>query len=161
MLTAALDRAAAGAPALVVIAGEAGIGKTTLVDSFARTAHRRGYRVVRSGADERETAGLALWAGPIAALGLAGAALGEGAQRPDGRWEAVDILAAALDAAAPIVVVVEDIHWADEVSLWLLAQLPGSLNGDVVLVATSRVRDASGPGRRSRSAGCRRTKSRR
>ena len=138
MLAAALDRAAVGAPALVMIAGEAGIGKTTLVDSFARTAHRRGYRVVRGGADERETAGLALWAGPIAALGLAGATLGESAQQPDGRWEAVDILAAALDSAAPIVVVVEDVHWADEASLWLLAQLPGSLNGDVVLIATSR-----------------------
>ena len=139
MLAAALDRAAAGTPALVLIAGEAGIGKTTLVDTFARGAQRRGYRIVRGGADERETAGLALWSGPIAALGLAADTFGENAQGPEGRWEAVDSLAAALESAAPVVVVLEDIHWADEVSLWLLGQLVGSLPGDVLLVATSRV----------------------
>ena len=138
MLAAALDRAASGTPALVLVTGEAGIGKTTIVDAFARIAHGRGYRVVRGSADERETAGLALWTGPIAALGLGADAVGQTAQRQEGRWEAVDVIAGALEAAAPIVVVLEDLHWADEVSLWVLGQLVGSLAGDILLVATSR-----------------------
>ena len=137
VLSGVLDRAAAGAPSFVLVTGEAGIGKTTLVDDFARMAQRSGHRVVRGSAADHDLSGLALWEGPFAALGIAGDAR-SGAQRLDGRWEVIEVVAGALEVAAPIVVVLEDIHWADSASLWLLGRLPGVLAGDVVIVATSR-----------------------
>jgi predicted ATPase len=44
-----LTRAAAGEPLVAVIGGEAGVGKTRLVEQFAATARERGVRVLGGG----------------------------------------------------------------------------------------------------------------
>ncbi len=48
-LDAALRRAEAGTPAIVLIAGDAGLGKTRLVDEFAAAARQSGARVLIGG----------------------------------------------------------------------------------------------------------------
>ncbi len=54
ILGEALGRAATGCPALVLIEGEAGIGKTRLLDSALLDARARGMQVVRGRAEELE-----------------------------------------------------------------------------------------------------------
>jgi predicted ATPase len=49
-----LDRVAAGRPALVLIEGEAGIGKTRLLDHALADARSRGMQVARGRAEELE-----------------------------------------------------------------------------------------------------------
>ena len=48
-LAAALDRAAAGDPAAVLVAGEAGVGKTRLVAEFTSQASDGGVSVLTGG----------------------------------------------------------------------------------------------------------------
>ena len=48
-LVAALDRADAGAATIAIVAGDAGIGKTRLVDALAEHARARGSRVMTGG----------------------------------------------------------------------------------------------------------------
>ncbi len=129
-LLAAIDAASGGRPQLVFVSGEAGIGKTTLVDDVARHVATGGRRVVRGSADALDVDGFALWAGPRRQLGLT--AIG------DDRWDVLDAVAEALDSAAPLLVVLEDVHWADDESLWLLGQLPSFVRGNVAIVATGR-----------------------
>ena len=47
LLGEVLDAAESGDGALVIITGEAGIGKSALADEFARQAARRGHRALR------------------------------------------------------------------------------------------------------------------
>src|SRR5215218_2868903 len=90
---AVLD-AAAGHGSVALITGEAGIGKTTLVRAFAAAASSRA-RVLSAACD-----------GPLAA------ALADG-QPFEGLLE-------ELAADAPTVLVVEDLHWADDATLDVL-----------------------------------------
>jgi ATP/maltotriose-dependent transcriptional regulator MalT len=57
-LTRALDRARGGHPAVVIVAGEAGIGKTRLVSEFARRAGEDGAHVLVGGAMQVGDTGL-------------------------------------------------------------------------------------------------------
>jgi predicted ATPase len=50
----ALDRVAAGGPAIVLVEGEAGIGKTRLLTEILEDARGRGMRVAAGGAEELE-----------------------------------------------------------------------------------------------------------
>ena len=54
VLADAIDRAAAGQLAIVLIDGEAGIGKTRLLEAALETARRRGMRVAAGRAAELE-----------------------------------------------------------------------------------------------------------
>ena len=58
-LAATLDRAEQDQPQLVLLAGEAGMGKTRLLAEFADRAHRRGSRVLAGGCVELGDIGLA------------------------------------------------------------------------------------------------------
>jgi DNA-binding CsgD family transcriptional regulator/tetratricopeptide (TPR) repeat protein len=117
-MQAALDESR-GAGRIVVVAGEAGIGKTTLVASVCGDG--RPGRVLWGACDPLVTPRPLgpFWdvarevEGPLLAL------MERGASR-----EAV--LAAALDelaGSAPSVLVIEDLHWADDASLDLVALL--------------------------------------
>src|SRR5262245_52450477 len=64
------DEGDRGGARLAVVTGEAGIGKTTLVDELAQHARRSGWNVLRGGTDPHDVAALELWAGPCAALGV-------------------------------------------------------------------------------------------
>jgi DNA-binding NarL/FixJ family response regulator len=164
LLGAALQRASAGETTAVLVAGEAGIGKSRLVREFRE--RQPGDALLLSGwcLDYGSTPAPygplpAILRGALAELGDAAAeAAGPGRQAlrvllpelgggpvdrsagPEGLREAI---ANVLEAAAgrhPLVVVVEDLHWADDATLSLLAFLLRALLGHRVLfVFTCRV----------------------
>ncbi len=132
-LSAALDDSAAGSGRVVVVAGEAGIGKTALVAAAMDAAD--GTRRILTGACDPLLTPRAL--GPfhdIARQG--GGALAAVFRDPGGREDLVAALLGELSAAPPRVLVVEDAHWADEATLDLLAVLGrrvGATTGTLVV----------------------------
>src|SRR5690606_31293470 len=114
VLARALDRTVGGAVAVALVTGEPGIGKTCLVDALAAEARRRGVRVLWTEAQEGPRAPLALW-GPVErALGVRRGEPGDPTlPSSERRWELLDLLGAEMADAAPIVVALEDLHWAD------------------------------------------------
>ncbi len=119
--------AEAGRGAVALVTGEAGIGKTSVVRAFTATAVRA--RVLAGACDDLLTPrplgplrdAVAGTAGPLAA------ALGTG--DPERVFDA-----ALAELRTPTVLVVEDLHWADDVTLDVLgylarrvAQLPALL----------------------------------
>ena len=132
-----LREAAAGEGRLVFLSGEAGIGKTTLVNRFCQEAQPLAQVAIAS-CDALSTPGPL---GPLLdiapVLGLPASLLHE----PGTTREAIyqQILAALRGAAAPVILVGEDAHWADEATLNLfrfLGRRVGELR--VLLVVTYR-----------------------
>ena len=134
-LHSALDEALGGTGRVAAVSGDAGIGKTSLVEAFVAAATERAR--VLAGACDDLLAPRAL--GPLHDIahglgGEVGALLDEAAP-------AERLYRAVVEAlrGAPTVLVVEDVHWADEATLdWLahvgrrMAELP------VLLVLTFR-----------------------
>jgi DNA-binding CsgD family transcriptional regulator len=110
-LDAALADACAGRGTLVLLAGEAGIGKTALVRAFASSANVP----VHVGSCEPLDVPAPL--GPL--LDIA-ATLGGSIAEPTGSAAVGRKLLAVLAARGPAVVVVEDCHWADAATLDVL-----------------------------------------
>jgi DNA-binding CsgD family transcriptional regulator len=150
-----LAKAAAGAGQLLFIAGEVGIGKTSLLGAIARHRQADGFVVVRARAfpgDLRSPAGILLHlADDLArvsqpALRNLGAGLlarlrARPARADDVlRWRrllAQDLtgMLAAIGPGAPVLMILDDLHWADELSLDVLSHLAGQLAARPVLVA--------------------------
>ena len=122
MLGTAVERAGAGRGSAVLVLGEAGIGKTSLVDAFLTAAAGRAR--VLAGACEDLLTPRAL--GPLrdAARSAAGGPLAT-ALSPDA--DPGMVFAAVCDELAappsPAVLVVEDAHWADGATLDVLRYL--------------------------------------
>ena len=140
LLGAALARANDGRGGVVLVEGEAGVGKTRLLRLAAELGERRGMRVLRArGTELDRTFGFGLVRGllertvaelpellteatePVAAL------LGSAASSPHGdsdvfsRLHGLYWLAAELAARRPLAVIADDLHWADTASLrWLV-----------------------------------------
>ncbi|MBM4442423.1 MAG: AAA family ATPase, partial [Candidatus Rokubacteria bacterium] len=160
----ALDTAAGGAGGVVAIIGEAGIGKSRCVGAMLAEARRRGVGVAVANAYDTEQ-GLPLrpWAELIRGLAARddGAAfkglddswraqlralvperfVGAPDRDPTDRLRLFEAVVRAIQAAAtgPLVIALEDLHWADPASVQLLsfvarrlAELP------VLLVFTAR-----------------------
>ena len=168
VLRASFGQAAAGRGHLVLIGGEAGIGKTAVAVAAADRAAAHGALVLWGRCPETQGAP-AFWpwaqvvraaadagAGPpqaVEALGRAGPAVAEptgfsGAAASRARFQLFEATAgflAALAESRPVVVVVEDLHWADPDSLALgefaARQLPGRR---VLLLGTYRNEEATG-----------------
>jgi tetratricopeptide (TPR) repeat protein len=149
-LRGGLDAAFAGHGAFILIAGEPGIGKTSLANELGREAAMRGARVLR-GANFEGGGAPAFWpwvqivrsahTDPASAR-AATEATGQGRQVPlelrdllppsspnDGvepdlaRFRLFDAVASILRAQCaiqPLVIVLDDLQWADESSLLLL-----------------------------------------
>lgn len=127
-LVTAIDRGG-----LVVVEGEPGIGKSRLLAEVGVVARAVGGRVVRGVADEVDPTVLGLWSGPARALGLP--RLHDPTVPADElRWEALELLSAALADGGPTVVLLDDLHWADDASLWVLERLLTDRADDPVLV---------------------------
>jgi DNA-binding CsgD family transcriptional regulator len=168
-LNAVLHAATEGRPGAVLIGGEAGVGKTRLVSRFADRAHGAGMRVLAGGCIDVSGGGLPYGPiveafrglehdlGPPAVRELLGAdhvelgrflpVGGEEAPSPGtggrlGRGRLFELFLRLLDRlgqAAPVVLVVEDLHWADRSTLDLLAFLVRNIVDErLVLVATYR-----------------------
>uniref|UniRef100_UPI0025B11284 AfsR/SARP family transcriptional regulator n=2 Tax=Amycolatopsis solani TaxID=3028615 RepID=UPI0025B11284 len=170
-LTAALDDLVeGGARRVVMVGGEAGVGKTTLVANVSQTAHAQGTTVLYGRCDEN----LAIPYGPFVEIvshyldhapasrlaehdpqrvgelcrlvpGLAGrlpAVPAPTATDADTErfllFEAVADLLARAATRTPVLVVLDDLHWADRPSLRLLCHLAARPLGRVLIVGTCR-----------------------
>jgi hypothetical protein len=136
-IEALLSAALAGTGRLLVIAGEAGIGKSTLLGAAVSRADERGLRVLAAsgGALETEFAyGVArqLFGGTTELRGAAAApALGLADAGRAGSFElqhGLYWLTSDLADAAPLLVAVDDVQWADPDSLGFLAYLARRLD---------------------------------
>src|SRR4051794_34277685 len=138
----AFDDARAGRGRLVLVRGEAGIGKTALVGAFVEGLGT-GVRVARGVCDGFATPQ------PFAPLHDLVPALGDELRvMLDGdaghgtvaRW-----VRDRLARSGPWVVVLEDIQWADEATLELLLFLARRLEGTTVLVVATWRDDEAAP----------------
>ncbi|MER5267911.1 AAA family ATPase [Actinosynnema sp. NPDC002837] len=139
VLSAEVDRAVGSHGGLVLVAGEAGIGKTTLVTGAAERARRVGALVLGGSCWDSESApGYWPWVQVIRALRRAAAVqeweavdrgplavlLGEEPSEHRSEsfalYDAVTSALVAVSQHRPVVVVLEDLHWADSASLKLL-----------------------------------------
>ncbi|MFD9698880.1 ATP-binding protein [Lentzea sp. NPDC059081] len=127
-----------GAVRLVLCAGEPGIGKTRVAQEVAGHALALGREVVWGHCVE--TAGAPAfwpWRQVLKAVGAdPDGVLAHDAEVPQDRFRVFDAVAAALDRDG-LVIVLEDVHWADEASLLVLAHL-ATQPGDVLVFATFR-----------------------
>ncbi|MFP5319852.1 MAG: BTAD domain-containing putative transcriptional regulator [Acidimicrobiia bacterium] len=139
----------------VVIEGEPGIGKTRLADELRALASARGALAVWGRSDEGGAApALWPWLAPLRALAerasdapatlaelLAGepaTAAGQAQALQFERFEAMAELLAGVARSQPVVVLLDDLQWADATSLELLAFLAGRLGPGVLVVCTMR-----------------------
>ncbi len=137
-----LARVRTGQPRLVWLTGEAGIGKTSLLHRFVDRL--TGVRLLWSSGDEDES-GLPYGVLHQLVGGLPSAASGRfdwsDHLRPDADPLAVGaVLLAelgALQSSGPVVVVVDDAHWADDRSVQALIFVLRRLRSDQVLVLLS------------------------
>jgi DNA-binding CsgD family transcriptional regulator len=142
---------------LVVLTGPPGIGKTRLAEELADTARGNGTRVLWGRAvQERGAPPLWPWRRILNAVGQARAGgqltgeAGTGSASSDdlaaARFRAAAIAAdsvTAAAAAADLLVVLEDLQWADHASLFLLRELVAELPGSRLLVLAT-CRDTAG-----------------
>ena len=164
-LDGALTQASEGAAQLVLLAGEAGIGKTRMALELAEHARERGQRVLWGECVPLQ-AGELPYAPLVAALRGRGAETGVALDRlltelRDGRGAAAtpqaparlfELLLGALGRLAettPTVLVIEDIHWADHATQDLVRFLARNLREERLLIlATLRTDEAAPPGLR-------------
>ena len=140
------------------VAGEAGIGKTRLLGVIARQAHASGFAVVRAAAfpgDAQSFAGLLLdLASDLVparepALSTLGRSLTSrvreiSADAGDAHHrrrllvqDLADLLVTA-DTGTAVLIILEDLHWADELSLDVLGHLAGLATRPMLVVGAYR-----------------------
>jgi DNA-binding CsgD family transcriptional regulator/tetratricopeptide (TPR) repeat protein len=165
-----LDRAAAGEFALAVIGGEAGIGKTRLSMLAGERARRQGFQVLTGGCldigestvpyapllqalrqlwTELDSDALTEVLGPASAelgslLPELGPPMAAGAAPGAGRvFELVRGVLQRLAQRQPVLVIIEDLHWADHATRDLLRYLSRNLRAPAALIITYRSEELS------------------
>ncbi|MGN6360848.1 MAG: helix-turn-helix transcriptional regulator [Thermomicrobiales bacterium] len=145
-LHAALARALAGQGGLILIGGEAGIGKTALAEWLGAAAVAQGARVLVGRCyDLSETPPYGPWQELFAHAPAAGLPDLPAAVRPPDQESdqpasgglivaRVQAYLAALATQQPLVLVLDDLHWADPASLDLLRVLARDLTASPLLV---------------------------
>ena len=138
-----LAEARSGSGRLVLVAGEAGIGKTSLVNAFS--SHGEGTaRVWRGGCDALSTPR------PLGPLyDIARSARGELASLMASDATRHELFSGFLDALAsplePTIAVVEDVHWADEATRDLLLYVARRVaDTNALVIATYRDDEVGG-----------------
>jgi DNA-binding CsgD family transcriptional regulator len=159
-LDAALERARGGGPVVALVAGDAGIGKTRLLEEFCERAYASGARVLRGASIPASEAGLPY--APIvqvlrcmpsetfdslpdpvrAELAVLLPELADG--RPDARdsddlsrtrlFGSVLLATEELGREAPVVWALEDFHWADRSTQDLMSFLAAGVSSAAVLI---------------------------
>ena len=166
-LRALLDEAAAGSVCMVALVGDAGIGKSRLATALTAAARARraraivgrcyenermlpfapwidAFRAARLTPDDADLRVLEpVWRAELARLlpELAPPDLSPSDDRTR-LFEAVTRLVEALAARSPLVILLEDVHWADDATMGLLGYVRRHLHDARVLIAvTARAED--------------------
>jgi DNA-binding CsgD family transcriptional regulator/tetratricopeptide (TPR) repeat protein len=155
LMESRLADAAAGAGRVLFVAGEAGIGKTRLLGSITRRAQASSFGIARAAAfpgDVQSLGGLLL---DLASdlLSAPEPVLADLGQSITSRIRAIpadtgdahhrrrllvqdlaDLLVTAVPGI-PVLIILEDLHWADELSLDVLGHLAGRIANRPMLIA--------------------------
>lgn len=144
-----LDGCASGAGRVALLTGEAGVGKTSVVDAFALSAGQ-GARVLRGACEDLSTPDPL---GPLYDLAR------------DAQWDMVRLeqnaprlalFSAALEAfetpGQATIVIIEDLHWADDATLDFVRFLGRRIGRSHILLVVTGRHDAAKGRRRLRRA---------
>ncbi|GII56752.1 ATPase AAA [Planotetraspora thailandica] len=164
-LWSAVPRAAAGRFTVAVVGGDPGAGKTTLVRRFCERLENEGWIATAGGCPDSTAtppgwawvevlrslvsrSGAGEYADLLAPL-LDDTAPDTGADEASGGFRlhrAVGGYLSAVAREAPLLILVEDLHWADDQTLALLRALPSLLAASrVLLVVTCRDGELTDP----------------
>lgn len=147
-------------PPLLFISGEAGIGKSRLVDEFANSLRAHGTRVLAGCCYEFERIlpyqpivetlrsslpSLSTSEQALVPRGFLGDASERSSEGQAALFGSVTNFLAGLSAAGPVLIVLEDLHWAAESTLQMLHYLARNLVGHpVMLIGTVRSEEVVG-----------------
>ena len=125
-------------PLIALISGDAGAGKTALAETLSRRLGARGWTTIWAASPEHEGAAIDWpWARDLATLPTQDPAVARF------RWrQAAVARLVTIAAEAPVLLVADDLHWADEDTLDLLAALPAG-PGRILVAATYRTTDVT------------------
>jgi DNA-binding CsgD family transcriptional regulator/tetratricopeptide (TPR) repeat protein len=155
-LERALGDAQAGKGAIVLVAGEAGIGKTRLASELATRAHGRGFDVLLGRSLDLVGAELPYhpFVEALRPLGRPRQAEGRTAGSQLQAFEETLTLLVDRAASTPVLLVLEDLHWADSSTLDLVVFLAHNV-GDhpLLLLATYRADEPASTERMRRLTG--------
>jgi DNA-binding CsgD family transcriptional regulator len=142
-----LEESRSGAARIVLLGGEAGVGKTRLAAELAESASVHDMAVVWGRGTEQEGAPpFWPWRQVLERLGRSDVLDAAGSAEPEverfARFAAVRSVLEGAAEPAGLLVVLDDVHQVDAASLRLLVHVAGSLHGPVLILATHRRRSA-------------------
>ncbi|WP_203928420.1 BTAD domain-containing putative transcriptional regulator, partial [Virgisporangium ochraceum] len=136
-LDAVLERADGGAVAAAMLVGEPGIGKTRLGQAMAARAATRGFAVAVGRCSQDDGAPpLWPWLAVLDALRIPLPA----ADSSFALWQDVTSALAHASTVRPLLLILDDLHWADASSLKLLRHVVATGSGRIALLGTRRAR---------------------
>jgi predicted ATPase len=163
-LARAVNGARGGSGAVIAIVGEAGIGKTSLLELAIDQARMEGLRVLRARASDleqgfafgvvrqllervaRDDPDLLTGRAALAAPVLAGGANAGIARASEGSLHGLYWLVAGLSEVSPLIIAIDDLHWADQESVSFLRFLVVRVTGmRLALLLATRPLEAGVP----------------
>jgi DNA-binding SARP family transcriptional activator len=138
-----LEEVAAGRGRVVLVSGEAGIGKSRFTEAVLAAAGRRGFRTGRGGWEAEGNPPLWGWTRAVRQLTHRTDVLDVGqTDASSASFRQADALLEALGTTRPAALALDDVHWADAESLRLLRRLAAELDA-VPLLLVLATRDAA------------------